>query len=148
MNPSTLNPRTREALLAQLARITTLERGTLAEEYRERPAPKSGGTVRLGPYFKHQCWEQGRNSSRRVPNAEVERLREDLQNGQRFDQITSELATLAIAEGRAQRAAFNATQAPEEKESKKNSTKRRSRKDTAKPKPSSRKSRRASRSRE
>ncbi len=148
--PEPSDPRQREALLAQLGSITTLERGTLAEEFRERPAPEGGGTVRLGPYYKHQCWEGGRNCSRRVPAAEVGRLRQDLQNGEEFDQITTRLAEIAIARGRQERAAAGSAPPPDTAagsaapESKKNSTRRRSRKGTARPKPSSRKSRRAS----
>ncbi len=132
----------RKEILAELNDITTMERGTLAEEYRERPAPDGQGAVRLGPYFKHQCWEDGRNRSRRVPVAEVEALSADLDNAQRFEALTSELANLAIAEGRVKRGAL-ATNA--RSEVKKNSGKKASGKGTAKPKPSSRRSRSASR---
>jgi hypothetical protein len=145
MNPPNAPPSNpRQPLLDQLAELSTMERGTLAEEYREHPDPEGGGTVRLGPYYKHQCWENGRNMSRRIPAAEVDPLREDLQNGQRFEQITSELAAMAIAEGRSRRAALSERPGPppsQEKESKKNSKRRRSANATAKPKPSLRKSR-------
>jgi len=146
-HPSTHSTDPRQPLLDQLAELSTMERGTLAEEYRERPASEGGGTVRLGPYFKHQCWENGRNMSRRVPAVEVDHLREDLQNAQRFDQIISKLASLAIDEGRIQRSALRELAQPQpakEQESKKNSSKRRWRNATAKPKPSSHKSRRGS----
>ena len=43
-NPITM----RQAALNKLADITAIERGTLTEEYRERPAPNGKGTVRLG----------------------------------------------------------------------------------------------------
>jgi hypothetical protein len=148
MNQPSIRPaHSRKPLLDQLAELSTMERGTLAEEYRERPASEGGGTVRLGPYFKHQCWENGRNMSRRVPAAEVDHLREDLQNAQRFDQIISELASMAVDEGRTRRAALRESaqsQPIKEQESKKNSGKRRWRNATAKPKPSSLKSRRGS----
>jgi hypothetical protein len=152
--PESSNTRQREVLLAQLASITTLERGSLAEEYRERPAREGGGTIALGPYYKHQCWEAGRNCSRRVASAEVEQLRQDLKNGRRFDEATAQLAEMAIAQGRAQRAALGASPPPRSAavaaapESKKNSGKRRTRNATARAKPSSRKSRRGSRSKE
>jgi hypothetical protein len=51
--------------------ITTMRPGTIAEEYRERPASAGHGTVRLRPCFKHQVWQDGRNGSRRVPAAEA-----------------------------------------------------------------------------
>jgi hypothetical protein len=127
----------RNELLAQLAAITTLERGTLSEEYREVPAPDGPGTLRLGPYFKHQCWEGGKNRSSRVPASCVAALREDLENGRRFEQIISELSTLAIESGRARRAALSQKALPAELiEAKKNSSKKASRKGIAKPKPS------------
>ena len=97
---------TRTALLAQLGSLTAMARGTLAEEVRERTAPDGSGSIRLGPYFKHQVWADGRNQSARVPAPCVDQLREHLQNGERFDQLTDQLAALAIDEGRAQRAAL------------------------------------------
>jgi hypothetical protein len=139
----TPNPN-RQATLAELAALTTLERGTLTEEYREPPSPDGHGTVRRGPYFKHQCWENGRNRSVRVPSEQVAQLRQDIENGQRFDVLTEHLAHLAIEQGRAQRAAHGATAATDIT-AKKNSRRSASRKDTAKPKPSSRRSAKRSR---
>jgi mannitol-1-phosphate/altronate dehydrogenase len=141
-NPS-LSDSQREAIFAELASLHSIERGSLTEEYRERPASDGKGIVRNGPYFKHQCWENGRNRSRRVPLEEVPHLRDDLENGQRFDRLVDNLASLAIAESRERRAAKQADQKPGG-DAKKNSAKRASAKDTAKPKPSSRRSPRAS----
>ncbi len=90
-----------------LAEITAIERGTLTEEHRERPGPDGGGTVRRGPYFKHQCWENGRNRSVRIPPGQVALLREHLENGQRFDDLAAQLARHAIEEGRARRLALS-----------------------------------------
>lgn len=127
----------RNELLAQLAAITSMERGTLSEEYREIPAAYGPGTLRLGPYFKHQCWEQGKNRSSRVPASCVAALREDLENGRRFEQIVSELSALAIEAGRARRVALSQKTLPGELiEAKKNSSRKASRKGIAKPKPS------------
>ena len=81
MTTSTNSESYRNELLAQLAAITSMERGTLSEEYREVPAADGSGTLRWGPYFKHQCWEQGKNRSTRVPTSCVDGLREDLENG-------------------------------------------------------------------
>ena len=128
----------RHALLVQLTSLTTMERGTLAEEYREHPDPEGPGTIRRGPYFKHQCWEEGRNRSTRVPASCVGMLREDLENAQRFDQITSRLEELAVENSRARRAALGAQSADTTAGSaKKNSRRTASKKDTAKRKPSS-----------
>lgn len=125
----------RRALLAQLAQLSCIERGTLQEEYREQISGEGSERVRRGPYFKHQCWENGRNRSTRVPPEQVAQVREDLENGQRFDQLTSELATLAIEKSRARRASLSADPTAEEMIGKKNSRSNASKKDTGKQKP-------------
>lgn len=126
----------RQETLKKLADITAIERGTLTEEYRERPAPDGNGTVQLGPYFKHQCWENGKNRSVRVPSGQVVQVREHLERGHRFDELTATLEQLAIEEGRSQRATLSNIPAVDT-ESKKNSTRNVSKKDTGKRKPSS-----------
>jgi mannitol-1-phosphate/altronate dehydrogenase len=131
----------RKALLSELASITTMARGTLAEEFREKPAGDGSCTVRLGPYFKHQVWEEGRNRSTRVPAVCVDQLREQMQNAKRFDALTQQLAALATEEGAAQRAALISTGANQHTaDAKKNSRKNACRKDTRRPKPVSRRS--------
>lgn len=86
----------RQALLEQIASITTMRPGTLAEEYREHPSSDGRGTVRLGPYYKHQVWQDGRNVSKRVPVAEAATLKLDTQEAKRFHQLTDQLAQLNI----------------------------------------------------
>ena len=73
-----------------------MQPGTLAEEYREHSSPDGSETVRLGPYFKHQIWKDGRNVSRRVPAAEAAILKHDIQEAKRFEQLTEQLAQLNI----------------------------------------------------
>jgi hypothetical protein len=129
---------TREAILADIAALTTMQRGTLAEEYRQRPDPTGKGTIRLGPYYKHQCWENGRNLSRRVSPQEAPHLREDLANHERFEQLSEQLVSLTVAETRALRtAAALSAGAHEAAPAKKNSRSSASPKGTAKVKPSS-----------
>ena len=128
----------RKALLAELTSLTSMERGTLTEEYREHPAPEGSGAIRLGPYFKHQCWEKGRNRSARVPASCVGILREDLENAQRFDELTNRLEELAVENSRARRVALSAKgESAAGLDAKKNSRRTLSKKDTAKRKPSS-----------
>jgi hypothetical protein len=122
----------RTAILAQLGSITAIARGTLAEEFRERPASEGSGTVRLGPYFKHQVWEGGRNISSRIPASCVDRLRGQMDDAKRFDSLVAQLAALAIAEGAAQRAALAPLSV--DADAKKNSAKHASRNATARPK--------------
>lgn len=109
MNPTTHPDHVlRQALLDQIASITTMLPGSLAEEYREHPSPDGRGTVRLGPYFKHQVWQDGRNVSRRVPATEAATLRLDTEEAKRFEQLTRQLAQLNIQHTIALRAAETA----------------------------------------
>jgi hypothetical protein len=101
-----LPTKSRQALLDELASLTTIERGTLFEEYRQRAAAAGSSPIQLGPYFKHQSWVAGKNHSSRVAPHEVEALRLDLEHGKRFAQITAELADLAIAQSRENRKAL------------------------------------------
>ena len=126
---------TRETTLSQLADITAIERGTLTEEYRQRPAPDGDGCVHRGPYFKHQCWENGKNRSARVSAGQVAQVREHLENGHRFDELTATLEQLAIAESRSQRADLSNATPSVDIESEKNSMPNVSRKGIRKPKP-------------
>lgn len=125
----------RLSLLDQIAAITTMQPGTLAEEWRERPNPEGSGVVRLGPYFKHQVWKDGRNLSRRVPVDQAVLLRDDIDNAKRFERLTGELARLNIEHTLALRA--TPSRDPDSAGSKKNSTRKPSSRDTPKRKPSS-----------
>ena len=141
MTPSnTPPPKSREALLDELASLTSIERGTLFEEFRQRAVPDGSDPIILGPYFKFQVWAEGKNHSSRVPAHEVEALRQDLENGKRFAEVTSELVGLAIAQSREQRKAITpkaALASGQELLEKKNSKSSASRKDTGKRKSSS-----------
>ena len=107
----------RSALLEQIAAITTMQNGTLAEEWRQRPGPDGKTTIQTGPYYKYQVWKDGRNCSRRVPPSEASQLREDTENAKRFEQLTAQLAELNIQHTVALRAAQ--AQGAENQESKK-----------------------------
>jgi|GEM_PF-986869 len=146
MSDTSSSPSHRDEILASLAKINAIELGTLKEEYRERPTSDGKGVVRNGPYYKHQCWENGANRSSRIPADQVDLLRGHLEQGEEFQRLVAELTTFAIAEGREQRAASAQKPGPRGADpgSKKNSGKQASKKNTAKPKPSSRKSPRAS----
>jgi hypothetical protein len=85
----------RKQILKQMARIDCMEKGRLNEEYRERS--RDGETIRLGPYFKYQRWEDGRNVSRRVPAAEVEHLRQAVDGYHEFEELAKEYAEVTIA---------------------------------------------------
>jgi hypothetical protein len=136
-NPPKSVEAARRSLVEQIAAISTMQPGALAEEWRERPDSDGTGVVRLGPYYKHQVWKDGRNVSRRVPADEAALLREDIENAKRFEQLTDELAHLNIEHTLALRCAPDSD--AESAAGKKNSTRKRSASDMPKPKRSSRK---------
>jgi hypothetical protein len=84
----------RERILREIAGIDRMEKGRLTAEYRE--SIRGGKTVRQGPYYKHQCWEDGRNLSRRVPAEEAEALREAVEGYHAFKELSAEYADLTI----------------------------------------------------
>lgn len=124
----------RQSLIDRIAAIRTMLPGTLAEEYRPATNPSGKNTKPLGPYFKHQCWKDGRNVSRRVPADEAAQLREDIDNARHFHQLTAQLAQLNINDTLALRAAETSADQPD---AKKNSSRQPTSKNSAKPKPSS-----------
>jgi hypothetical protein len=103
---NTFPPKSRPALLDELASLTSIERGSRVEEFRQRAAPDGSDPIIRGPYFKYQVWAEGKNQSSRVPAHEVDALRQDLENGKRFAEVTEELADLAIAQSRELRKAI------------------------------------------
>lgn len=111
----------RQPILEELGSITQMRRGTLSEQYVERPAP-NGGTVRFGPYFKFQIWEDGRNQTRSVTTDEALLLREDIDNFHRFEQLCQQLAQLNIQHTIALRATGPTAADPEKKISKPNTS--------------------------
>ena len=84
----------RREILKKMARIHRMERGQLTEEYRERY--RDGELVRLGPYYKHQCWEDGRNLSRRVPATEARKLGKAVEGYHQFESLAKEYAEITI----------------------------------------------------
>ena len=84
----------RKQILKEMAHIDCMEKGRLTEEYRERH--KDGEMVRLGPYYKHQRWEDGQNVSRRVPTGEVGQLRKAVNGYHEFEELTKEYAEITI----------------------------------------------------
>lgn len=81
----------RDQILRQLARLDTMEYGSLRTEL--RPAP-GGGTT--GPYYQHQVWEGGKNLSQRIPAAEAPALQSALANRQRAEALALEYIAVTV----------------------------------------------------
>ncbi len=84
----------RRHILKKMAQIDCMEKGRLTEEYRERY--KDGESVRLGPYYKHQRWEDGRNMSRRIPAGDADRLRKAVDGYHEFAKLADEYAQITV----------------------------------------------------
>ena len=91
-------PQKRHQLLQQMAQLDTMEYGSLKAEY--RPTQPGGASEALGPYFKHQVWQQGRNLSRRVPAEQASALANAIDNRQTFEKLASDYIGLTVAHTR------------------------------------------------
>jgi hypothetical protein len=98
MTPQT----TPETLLHELAQIQCLDRGTVSILC-QGPS---------GPYYNHQCYENGRNVSRYVPAEQVAELQAALANYQRFQQLVQQYVSLLVERTRAQRQAGSKKKTP------------------------------------
>jgi hypothetical protein len=84
-----------ESILQDLAQIQRLDRGSVS-------VIRQGPT---GPYYNHQCYEDGRNVSRYVPAEQVEELKAAIADHQRFQQLVQQYVELLVERTRAQRQA-------------------------------------------
>lgn len=90
----------RSTILEQMARLQSMEFGSLKEEFRTNA---SGGKV--GPYYQLQAWHEGANLSRRVPAEEASALQEAVANRQKFEALAEEFIELTVARTRKQASA-------------------------------------------
>lgn len=98
-----MNTSTKQEILKQIAAIDVMERGTLSiYSFKER----SGG----GPYHKLQRWQEGKNSTRYIPAAEVAGVETALAGYAQYQQLTEKYAQLVIAETRQNVASKKKTQ--------------------------------------
>ena len=58
-----------------------------------------------GPYYNHQCYEEGRNVSRYVPSAQVSEIQEAIEGYHRFQKLAEQYAQLVVEKTRAEREA-------------------------------------------
>jgi len=84
-----------QSLLHDIAQIQQMERGTLSVM---RQGPD-------GPYYNHQCYEEGRNVSRYVPSSQVGEIKEAIEGYHRFQALAQQYAQLVVEKTRAQREA-------------------------------------------
>ena len=86
---------TPQELFQQMAQIRQMERGKLCVI---RQGPN-------GPYYNHQTWEDGKNTSRYVSRAEVEAMQQAIAGYQQFATLTGQYVQLMVEKTRSDRAA-------------------------------------------
>ncbi len=86
---------TPESILHDISQIQCMDRGTVSI-IREGPS---------GPYYNHQCYEEGRNVSRYVPGEQVADLKEAIEGHHRFQQLMEQYVHLMVERTRAERLA-------------------------------------------
>ena len=86
---------TPQSVLHDIAQIQHMERGTV-NVIRQGPQ---------GPYYNHQCYEQGRNVSRYVPAEQVGEVQAAIQGYHQFQELAQQYVQLVVEKTRAQRAA-------------------------------------------
>jgi hypothetical protein len=91
-----MNPKpTAQSLLQQIAQIQHLERGTISVL---RQGPQ-------GPYYNHQCYENGRNISRYLPPEQVPDLQAAIDGYHRVRELMAQYVQLLVEKTRAEREA-------------------------------------------
>jgi hypothetical protein len=86
---------TPQSVLQDIAQVQRMERGTLSV-IRQGPA---------GPYYNHQCYEEGRNVSRYVPLEQVSAVKEAMDGYRRFQELAQQYVQLMVEKTRAEREA-------------------------------------------
>ena len=114
----------RQVIFQKMARIDQMEYGSLKAEFR----PGTNPSHPLGPYYKHQVWQEGKNHSQRVSGPRAEQLGKAVEGRQQFEQLAQQCIDITVQPTRASRPAS---------EAKKNSKRRSARKPPPKSRPSS-----------
>ena len=86
---------TPQSVLQQIAQIQRMDQGTVSI-IRQGPH---------GPYYNHQCYENGRNVSRYLPAQQVPELKEAFEGYRRFQELAKQYVQLQVEKTRAERAA-------------------------------------------
>jgi len=114
----------RQVILQKMAQIDQMEYGSLKAEYR----PGTDPSHPLGPYYKYQVWQDGKNHSERVAGPRAEQLRQSVEGRQQFEQLAQQCIELTVQHTRTSLPTTDA---------KKNSKRRSAKRPPPKSKPSS-----------
>ena len=75
-----------------------MEQGSLKAE--SRTSSVGGQNCQVGPYYKQQVWQAGRNVSRRLSAEEAPGLQAAIANRQRFEALAAQFVDLTVAHTR------------------------------------------------
>jgi hypothetical protein len=112
----------RQAMLLQMQAIDRLRRGSLSKQFLQSPAPAS----RRGPYYVLQGFFHGKKFSQRIPQEQAAQVEQDVENYRRFQALAEEYVTLSDQITRLQ---------DQPSDSKKNSSRRKSPKNSSRKQP-------------
>jgi hypothetical protein len=115
----------RQDILEEVRAMRSMERATLNEQMLPVKHKGEEEPVLRGPYYVLVRWEDGKSRSRRVPADEVEQVRLDVANHQRFRDLCREYAELTEDLGRLEREAGAAEQDVKKKPGRRSSRTRR-----------------------
>src|ERR1035441_5745390 len=89
----------RQVIFQKMARIDQMEHGSLQAEFRPGADPSHA----LGPYYKYQVWQEGKNHSQRVAGPRAEQLRKAVEGRQQFEQLAQQCINLTVQHTRTTR---------------------------------------------
>ncbi len=116
--------RQRQSVLLQMQSIDRLRRGSLSKQFFKSRPPAVA--ARQGPYYILQGFFHGKKFSERIPHAQAAQVEQDVENYRRFQALAEEYVTVSD----------QITRLPEQpRESKKNSSRRRSPRSSSKKPP-------------
>src|ERR1039457_7234018 len=94
----------RQVLLQKMARIDQMEYGSLKAEFR----PGADPSHPLGPYYKYQVWQEGKNHSERVAGPRAEQLRQAVSGREQIEQQAQDCIALTVGPTRQRPSATDA----------------------------------------
>lgn len=93
MNPADKLIRRKEEILAQIAQLGPMRKGSISKQYMDAVL-KDGSKRRRGPYALYTCKDEGRTVSKRLTPAQAESYRLQIENYRSFQDLTRELAQI------------------------------------------------------
>lgn len=81
-------------VLEKIRRLRVVRSGTLSAQTLGKPKKERAARCEWGPYYAWQGYRDGRHFSRRIPAAQAERYRREIDARKQLDQLCSEYIRL------------------------------------------------------